>query len=364
MRRSVCCAARSAAVRRGGSSFVWLNPLRLGATPLLPRLHSPLRNDIVLSSWTYSQRPPPYGGDLFRDPAFLRPFLEKDAFAGTCLPCCPVPTPAILKDRSLVVQILQRCPAFLRHRDIPPHFFTDRKFFEATVCGIRSDADALCLFSVALRNDAELVHQTLRRLYGRCWIQKGRSFVGRQLCDDKEFCLRVAEDVTKALNRIEFNQLSYRGLKSRRLLDLSHLSDCLQHDPAVVAAFCRLDGTNYSLRPHGRSFLLRTLKGLQRHRAVVHAACEALPSAVASVPRCLPARFELESSVPFIVQLLNLPSPFVLYGPASIHSNQPGGVLDCGHSATSKPGSSPMGRVRRFLVRRGTQDDLAVGPAL
>ena len=100
-----------------------------------------------------------------------------------------------------MVQILNRFPAFLRHPDIPPDYVVaDRDLFEAAVCGIgrtKSDVDVLCLFSATLRNDAELVLQTLRRLFGYCWCQGDQSFVGRLLCGDKEFCLRVAEEVSK-----------------------------------------------------------------------------------------------------------------------------------------------------------------------
>ena len=67
---------------------------------------------------------------LRRDPAFLpacfdKPYNDKALFMLFSSPL--VPTPAILQDRGLIIQILQRCPAFLRQPDIPPEFFTDRE---------------------------------------------------------------------------------------------------------------------------------------------------------------------------------------------------------------------------------------------
>ena len=234
----------------------------------------------------------PHEGVLLRDPTFLRACFEKNVFDNASGGVCPVPAPAILEDRGLVVQILQRFPSFLQLEDIPTDFFTDRDLFEATACGILhtlSDVDVLCLFSEILRNDAGLMLQTLLRLYGRCGFEGSASFVGRQLCDDKEFCLRVAEDMSTASERLE----SQVCLGPRRLLDLSHLSDRLQHDPAVVTAFCRLDGKNFTVAP----------EKLQHDSVVVYAICDALPSAIVRVPPC-PARSELESSVPFVVRLL------------------------------------------------------------
>ena len=61
-----------------------------------------------------------------------------------------------------------------------------------------------------------------------------------------------------------------------------------------MTAFCRLNRWNLRLAP----------EELQRNSAVVHATCEAHPIAITVVPQC-PARSELESSVPFVVRLLN-----------------------------------------------------------
>ena len=76
------------------------------------------------------------------------------------------------------------------------------------------------------------------------------------------------------------------------MIELSHLSDRLQHDPTVVVAFCRIEERNFLLAP----------EDLQRDSAVVHAICEAYPFAIRFMPPCN-ARSELESSVPFIVRL-------------------------------------------------------------
>ena len=197
-----------------------------------------------------------------------------------------MPTPAILHDRDLVVQILHQFPEFLLHSDIPPNFFADRDIFEATVGGIlrrESKSNVLCLVSSILRNDAELVLQTLPRLYGRFRLPEGPTFVGQRLCDDKEFCLLVVKELSK------FAPTRHKYPSSRQMLDLSHLSDRLQLDPAVVAAFCRLDGGNYTLAP----------EGMQCEVAVI----EAHLPIITFVPPC-PARSELESSVPFVVLLL------------------------------------------------------------
>ena len=89
-----------------------------------------------------------------------------------------------------------------------------------------------------MRNDQELVLQTLLRLYGKLQVTWGDLlFVGRRLCDDKECCLRVAEEVTKS-SELRPSRVYYGR---HRLLELSHQSDRLQHDPTVVAAFCRLN---------------------------------------------------------------------------------------------------------------------------
>ena len=54
--------------------------------------------------------------------------------------------------------------------------------------------------------------------------------------------LQEAEELLYPCRRI-------RRQSRRRLLRLSDVSECLRNDPAVVAAFCRLDAVNFALAP-------------------------------------------------------------------------------------------------------------------
>ena len=194
-----------------------------------------------------------------------------------------------------MVQILQKFPSFLRHPDITPEckIFSERYAFVSTVQGMLqspSDADMLAQFSDTLRNDAELVLHALRVLNGPYRSPEDASFVGQRLCDDKEFCLRVSEELstTATTTTPELPELKPR----ERLLRLTDLSDRLQQDPAVVVAFCRLDEGTFALAP----------EAMRRDCAVVRAACEAHPIAIAHALPCR-ARRDLESSVPFVIRL-------------------------------------------------------------
>lgn len=77
-------------------------------------------------------RETPHEG-LLQDPVFLRAFLKRNMLDNALLAIL-VPTPAIVGDRDIVVQILQKFPSFLRHPDIPQEskIFSERYAFEAT----------------------------------------------------------------------------------------------------------------------------------------------------------------------------------------------------------------------------------------
>ena len=245
---------------------------------------------------------------MLRDPTYLRACLDKGVLSRSFFKC-PVPTPAILADRAFVIQIVQRFPTFLAHAAIPPEFYTDRELFEATVNGIRkysSNANVLCRFSESLRNDADLVFQTLCRLYRGCWSKRGVSFVGRALRDDKDFCLRVTEELSKTTDIYQ----SRKDGQWLRLLDRNHMSERLRDDLIVMAAFLRIGDVtenekdiSTAVAEYSRREITGTPEELQRHAAIVHSTCEYYPPAIFVTPLC-PARSELESSVPFVVRLL------------------------------------------------------------
>ena len=117
-----------------------------------------------------------------RDPALLRLCLQKsspDWWATTLLE----PTPSIQLDRSLVVQIVRQCPAFMQHRNIPLDFFSEQEFFKATVMGIlqtKSGTSILYQFSETLREDAELMLITIQALLFRFRARGDPSLVGAQ----------------------------------------------------------------------------------------------------------------------------------------------------------------------------------------
>lgn len=85
---------------------------------------------------------------------------------------------------------------------------------------------------------------------------------------------------------------------SRRLLDLSDVSDRLRHDAAVVTAFRRLDAVNLVLAP----------EVWHRDANVIVAACDAHPAVIWHVPPC-PTRSGLVSLLPFVVRLLKESAP-------------------------------------------------------
>ena len=204
---------------------------------------------------------------LRREPAFLRACLDKDEdHALGILFSVPLPpTLEILQDQDLVVRIVQRYPAFLRHDGTPPpprssspieasskppsKAYCIRRPIPMCHFVTSSDANVLSLFSEDLRNNSELVLSTLRTLRHLRRFPDDTSFVGPTLCDDAVFCVRAAEElavppptpkvvVRTYEERLDCWELQRRTLKtvSSGLLDLS---DRLRHDPAVVVtAFC------------------------------------------------------------------------------------------------------------------------------
>ena len=248
---------------------------------------------------------------LRRDPAFLRACLDMDEYSALdVLGSVPlVPTPEIVQDQDLVRLIVKRFPTFLRHEGIPSEFFADRDLFEAAVQGIlhsgtalSCDSDVLCLFSEALRNDFDLALSTLQRLRNFRRLPGEPSFVGPTLCDDADFCVRATVELAippPPLKGGEDPRFRTPESGSRRLLDLSDVSERLRHESAVVVtAFCRLDAANLAL----------ALETWQSDANVCGAACDAHPAAIWHAPPC-PTRSALVSSVPFVVRLLKESAP-------------------------------------------------------
>ena len=129
-----------------------------------------------------------------------------------------------------------------------------------------------------------------------------------------------------------------------RLLRLLDLSDRLQHDPAVVTAFCRFDAGTLALAP----------TTLRCDNVIVHAACKAHPIALAQAMPCI-ARRDLGIFVALRRSALDGARSFSMVGgllprPVDEHTGGSGGGLGGSHGVAFVAGPPPLEGERPFLV--------------